>query len=243
MRFAYSTLACPGRRLEETLELGVRAGYEGVELRLIDGELIDPGMSAQERRRVADACARAGLPIVAVDSSIRGAAARQEQLAAAAGVLQRATERAERLRVRVGVETHDAFLASATVAELLALVPSGWVGAVWDSHHPCRAGETADQVYAAIGSRLCLAQVKDATRTGAGPDDWRLVPLGEGEVPVREMLRLLIQGGYEGWVSVEWEKRWHPEIDEPEKALPQHLRLLEIWAAELAAATEQPKRS
>ena len=172
-----------------------------------------------------------------------GAAARQEQLAAAAGVLQRATERAERLRVRVGVETHDAFLASATVAELLALVPSGWVGAVWDSHHPCRAGETADQVYAAIGSRLCLAQVKDATRTGAGPDDWRLVPLGEGEVPVREMLRLLIQGGYEGWVSVEWEKRWHPEIDEPEKALPQHLRLLEIWAAELAAATEQPKRS
>ena len=147
-----------------------------------------------------------------------GVAARQEQLAAAAGVLQRATERAERLRVRVGVETHDAFLASATVAELLALVPSGWVGAVWDSHHPCRAGETADQVYAAIGSRLCLAQVKDATRTGAGPDDWRLVPLGEGEVPVREMLRLLIQGGYEGWVSVEWEKRWHPEIDEPEKA-------------------------
>ena len=66
MRFAYSTLACPGRRLEETLELGVRAGYEGVELRLVDGELIDPGMSAQDRRRVADTCARAGLPIVAV---------------------------------------------------------------------------------------------------------------------------------------------------------------------------------
>jgi sugar phosphate isomerase/epimerase len=75
MRFAYSTLACPGRRLEETLELGAGAGYEGVELRLIDGELIDPGMSARERRRVAGACARAGLPIVAVDSSIRVAAA------------------------------------------------------------------------------------------------------------------------------------------------------------------------
>ena len=291
MRLAYSTLACPGRRLEETLELGVRAGYEGVELRLIDGELIDPGMSAQDRGRVADACAKAGLPIAAVDSSIRVAApadphdvlaqisafldlaaewgaptvrvfggelpdagaARQERLASAAGVLQRASDRAERLGVRVGVETHDAFLASATVAELLALVPSEWVGAVWDSHHPCRAGETAAQVYAAIGSRLCLAQVKDATRTGAGPDDWRLVPLGEGEVPVREMLRLLTQGGYDGWVSVEWEKRWHPEIDEPERALPQHLRLLRTWTAELTAASErqntaqpdtaQPKRS
>lgn len=281
MKFAYSTLACPGRRLEETLELGVRAGYEGVELRLIDGELIDPGLSAQDRRRVASACGQAGLPVVAVDSSIRVAApedprdivaqigafvdlaaewgaptvrvfggelpdapaARQERLAAAAGVLLRAADRAERLRVRIGVETHDAFLASATVAELLALVPSAWVGAVWDSHHPCRAGESAEQVYAAIGSRLCLAQVKDAARTGAGPDDWRLVPLGEGEVPVREMLRLLIQGGYDGWVSVEWEKRWHPEIDEPEKALPQHRRLLGTWVAELAAAPGQPERS
>lgn len=280
MRFAYSTLACPGRRLEETLELGARAGYEGVELRLIDGELIDPGMSAQDRRRVAGACAQAGLPAVAVDSSIRVAApedprdldaqigafvdlaaewgaptirvfggelpdapaARRNQLAAAAGVLQRAGDRAGRMGVRIGVETHDAFLASATVAELLALVPSAWVGAVWDSHHPCRAGESAEQVYAAIGSRLCLAQVKDAARTGTGPDDWQLVPLGEGEVPVREMLRLLIQGGYDGWVSVEWEKRWHPEIDEPEQALPQHLRLLQTWAAELADAG-QPERS
>lgn len=271
MRFAYSTLACPGRRLEEALELGAEAGYEGVELRLIDGELIDPGMSAQDRRRVAGACARAGLPIVAVDSSIRVAAptdpaealaeigafldlaaewsapavrvfggelpgepaARQERLATAAGLLEEASGRAARAGVRVGVETHDSFLASATVAELLALVPSPWVGAVWDSHHPCRAGESAAQVYANIGSRLCLAQVKDAVRTGPGSDDWRLVLLGKGDVPVREMLGLLFRGGYDGWVSVEWEKRWHPEIDEPETALPQHLRLLRSWAAEL----------
>jgi sugar phosphate isomerase/epimerase len=277
MRFAYSTLACPGRRLEEALELGAEAGYEGVELRLIDGELIDPGMSAQDRRRVAGACARAGLPIVAVDSSIRVAApadpgqtlaeigafldlaaewsaptvrvfggelpgepaARQERLAAAAGLLEQAGDRAGRAGVRVGVETHDSFLASATVAELLALVPSPWVGAVWDSHHPCRAGESAAQVYANIGSRLCLAQVKDAVRTGTGPDDWRLVLLGKGDVPVREMLGLLFRGGYDGWVSVEWEKRWHPEIEEPEIALPQHLRLLRSWAAELENTNEK----
>jgi sugar phosphate isomerase/epimerase len=270
VRFAYSTLACPGRRLEEALELGAGAGYEGVELRLIDGELLDPGMGAQDRRRVAGACARANLPVVAVDSSIRLTApdavgtlaeigaflelaaewgapavrvfggdlpeepeARHERLAAAAGLLEQASDQARRLGVRIGVETHDSFLASATVAELLALVPSSWVGAVWDSHHPCRAGESAAQVFANIGSRLCLAQVKDAARTGTGPDGWRLVPLGEGDVPVRDMLGLLLRGGYGGWVSVEWEKRWHPEIDEPETALPQHLRLLRTWVTEL----------
>lgn len=275
MRFAYSTLACPGMRLEEALGLGARTGYEGVELRLIDGELIDPAMSAGDRRRVADACVQAGLPVVAVDSSIRLTApdpgatlaeigafldlaaewgapsvrvfggdipnepqARREQLGAAAKVLERASDQAARLGVRIGVETHDAFLASATVAELLALVPSPWAGAVWDSHHPCRAGESAAQVYANIGSRLCLAQVKDAARTGTGPDSWRLVPLGEGDVPVRDMLSLLLHGGYDGWVSVEWEKKWHPEIDEPGIALPQHLRLLRAWMTELDEAGE-----
>src|SRR5579875_1152334 len=275
MRFAYSTLACPGRRLEEALELGTQAGYEGVELRLVDGELIDPSMSAQDRRRVARSCSQAGLPVAAVDSSIRIAAAadpaavlaeigvflelaaewgapavrvfggelpeepgaRLERLAAAARLLERASDRAAELGVRIGVETHDAFLASATVAELLALVPSPWIGAVWDSHHPCRAGESAAQVYANIGSRLCLAQVKDAVRTGSGPRDWHLVPLGEGDVPVRDMLGLLFRGGYDGWVSVEWEKRWHPEIDEPETALPQHLRLLRTWVTELGDGT------
>jgi sugar phosphate isomerase/epimerase len=278
MKFAYSTLACPGRRLEETLELGTRAGYEGVELRLIDGDLIDPAMSAQDRRRVARSCGQAGLPVAAVDSSLRIAAtedpsvtlaelssflqlaaewgapvirvfggelpgepgARQERLAAAARILERASERAAELEVSIGVETHDAFLASATVAELLALVPSPWAGAVWDSHHPCRAGESASDVYGAIGSRLVLAQVKDAVRIGSGPDCWRLVLLGEGDVPVREMLRLLVSGGYSGWVSVEWEKHWHPEIEEPEIALPQHLELLRSWAAELEAASERP---
>jgi sugar phosphate isomerase/epimerase len=51
----------------------------------------------------------------------------------------------------------------------------------------------------------------------------------DGEVPVREMLGLLTAGGYPHWISVEWEKRWHPEIEAPEMALPQHLDLLATW--------------
>jgi fatty-acyl-CoA synthase len=43
------------------------------------------------------------------------------------------------------------------------------------------------------------------------------------------MLERLAAGGYPHWISVEWEKRWHPEIEEPEVALPQHLDLLTKW--------------
>jgi sugar phosphate isomerase/epimerase len=120
------------------------------------------------------------------------------------------------------------------VAELLALVPgeatgSGVVGAVWDSHHPHRMGERPAEVFANLGPHVLLAQVKDARRAGG---DWQLVLLGEGEVPVRDMLGLLTAAGYPHWISVEWEKRWHPEIAEPEVALPQHLSLLTKWLRE-----------
>jgi len=40
---------------------------------------------------------------------------------------------------------------------------------------------------------------------------------------------LAAAGGYPHWISVECEKRWHPEIEPPEVALPQHLSLLASW--------------
>jgi sugar phosphate isomerase/epimerase len=263
-RVAFSTLAFPGTSLASAVSLGRRWGYAGVELRLIDGELIDPSMPAADRARVKRTVTAAGLPVVAVDSSIRltdgdpgpdlrrflelasdwesplvrvfggplpaggpDPQARAQQLGAAARVLESCVPLARRLGVAIGVETHDDFSASSVVAELLAMTDPEWTGAVWDSHHPYRVGETPAEVYANLGRRILLAQVKDARRE---PDDgWRLVLLGEGEVPVRQMLELLAAGGYRHWISVEWEKRWHPEIEAPEVALPQHLAVLAKW--------------
>ena len=269
-RLAFSTLAFPAATLATALSLGRSWGYSGVELRLIDGELIDPAMDAAARTQVRRTLAHGGLPAVAVDSSIRltgadplpsllgflqlasdweaplvrvfggelpaddpaNAARRQAQLESAARVLETVAPAAERLGVAVGVETHDSFSASSVVAELLAMVSSGAagpVGAVWDSHHPYRMGESPAEVAGNLAGRILLAQVKDALRAPQRPDGWQLVLLGHGEVPVPAMLASLAQAGYQGWISVEWEKRWHPEIEEPEIALPQHLAVLTQW--------------
>ena len=269
---AFSTLACPDMTLADAVALGRSSGYAGVELRLIDGELIDPAMSAAERARVRRIIDAAGLPVVAVDTSIRltdddpgpqlaqflaiasdwesplvrvfGGTLpedhrdRRARLEAAAKVLEAAVPAADRLGVRIGVETHDAFSSSAVLAELLALVGSPAVGAVWDSHHPHRMGESPEDVWANIGPRVLLAQVKDARRDSTREDGWQLVLLGEGEVDVRGMLGLLAAGGYPGWISVEWEKRWHPEIEPPEVALPQHLAVLDSWISEISERQE-----
>jgi sugar phosphate isomerase/epimerase len=158
---------------------------------------------------------------------------RRKQMEAAARVLQEAIPLAERFGVAVAIETHDSFSASAVVAELLAMVQSKWVGALWDTHHPHRMGERPAEVYEHIGPRVLHVQVKDARRSAAHKGGWQLVPLGEGEVPVRETIRLLAASGYAGYISVEWEKYWHPDIEEPQIALPQHLKVLQEWVNDL----------
>lgn len=265
---AFSTLAFPDTTLAVATSLGRSWGYAGVELRLIDGQLIDSSMPAAERLRVKQTIAAARLPIVSVDSSILLTAddagtelrrflelandwesplirvyggplaeepgARRTQIEAAARVLQGAIPLAEQLGVAIAIETHDSFSASSVVAELLAMVNSRWVGALWDTHHPYRMGERPAEVYENLGPRVLHVQVKDARRSAEHKGGWQLVPMGEGEVPVREIIRLLAAGGYGGYISVEWEKYWHPDIEEPQIALPQHLKVLEEWIRDLA---------
>ena len=274
LRIAFSTLAFPDATLAEATALGRSWGYAGVELRLIDGQLIDSFMSAAERVRVKQTIAAARLPIVSLGSSViltkeepgpdlhrflelaneweapvmrvyGGALAeepgtRRKQMEAAAEVLQKAIPLAERLGVAIAIETHDSFSASSVVAELLAVVPSRWVGAIWDTHHPHRMGERPADVDENIGRRTMHVHIKDARRSVAHKGGWQLVSLGDGEVPVREIIRLLAAGGYGGYISVEWEKYWHPEIEEPEIALPQHLKVLQEWVKDLACEKGRP---
>src|ERR1700732_4427468 len=268
LRIAFSTLAFPDAPLAEAISLGSSWGYAGVELRVVDGQLIDSSMSATERARVKQTIAAAHLPIVSVESSFILTAddagpevrrflelandwesplirvyggplaeeprARRTQIEKAAKILQGAAPLAEQLGVAVAIETHDSFSASSVVADLLAMVDSRWVGALWDTHHPYRMGESPAEVYGHIGPRVLHVQAKDARRSAEHKGGWQLVPLGEGEIPVREIIELLAAGGYRGYLSVEWEKYWHPEIENPEVALPQHLKVLEEWVQELA---------
>ncbi len=159
--------------------------------------------------------------------------------------LYQVASKAEQSSVIVTLETHDAFSSARRVASVLQKINSSSIAALWDSHHPYRVGETAEDVVDALQGRIAHVHVKDARRdrliasssandTLPGRDQsvptdastWQLVPLGEGEVPVRQQLDMLKQRGYTGYVSVEWEKHWHPELAEPEVALPQHIAWL-----------------
>lgn len=143
--------------------------------------------------------------------------------------LEPALDVARAFGVTVALETHDAFSSAVLVGRLLDRVKDPAFAAVWDVHHPHRVGESPETVLAALGSRIELVHVKDARADGS------LVPLGKGDVPVRESLALLHAAGYDGWLTVEWEKRWHPELAEPEIALPREVETLRRWLGVLEA--------
>ena len=52
---------------------------------------------------------------------------------------------------------------------------------------------------------------------------WQYVLNGEGEIPLAEILGLLRRQGFDGWLSYEWEKKWHPELASAEVALPHYV--------------------
>ncbi len=136
---------------------------------------------------------------------------------------------AEAQGVTIVLETHDAFCRGAEVARVLAQVNSPHVAAVWDIHHPYRMGESIAETWDLIGTRVKHVHIKDGIKQPDG--EWQLVLLGKGELPCQEVIQLLHDKGYQGYLSAEWEKKWHPEIEEPEVALPQHAQMMRDWMA------------
>lgn len=123
-------------------------------------------------------------------------------------------------------ETHDHWIRSKDCKLLLERIPDPAFGVLWDmGHTPRVAGETPLETYAAIGPRIGYTHVKDAVfdpeHKLAMQDGWRYVPPGAGQLPIAEAIAVLREGGYDGWIVFEHEKRWHPELPEPEEIFPQ----------------------
>jgi sugar phosphate isomerase/epimerase len=170
-----------------------------------------------------------GSPLIRVFGGPPAGTSADAATIAAAESLAPLAERGRELGVAVALETHDAFASGESVQRVLSRVPTPAAGAIWDTLHPYRMGERMDETLDRIGDRLLHVHVKDGARPPGGGTEWPLTLLGRGDVPVREILVALQRRGYGGWLAVEWEKKWHPELDEPEVALPQHAELLRSY--------------
>lgn len=185
----------------------------------------------QELRELIPMAKSLGVPMIRIFGGQRPQGADEAHgIANVAAGLNAIAPMAEDAGVLLLVETHDDFCRSELLAQVMAQAPSPAVGVIWDSHHPFRFGDSIAQTWRNLAPRLKHVHIKDARKCPTGKaSGWDLVLLGEGEVPVREMLQTLQANDFSGYVSVEWEKRWHPDIPDPEIALPQHMAKLREW--------------
>jgi sugar phosphate isomerase/epimerase len=126
--------------------------------------------------------------------------------------------------VTVLIESHGDFTRSVDLESILTSVASPQFALLWDAHHSfVAAKEQPADTFARIGTWTRHTHLKDSKPGGA---DRRYVLVGTGDVPVKEQVRVLAASGYKGLYCFEWEKRWHPEIEEPEVAFPHYAKTM-----------------
>jgi sugar phosphate isomerase/epimerase len=130
--------------------------------------------------------------------------------------LNAASEYAASVGVKISVEPHDNFTRSSVIVPLFDQSHPN-LRVIWDIGNTFAVGEDPVEGFELLKDRLAYVQVKDGKRQGS---TWQLCSLGQGHVPLARAFELLLDYGYEGAFSVEWEYAWHPELDPPETALP-----------------------
>lgn len=169
-------------------------------------------------RRYAELCGAFGCRMIRIFGGSTAKIA--DPVANAAETLAKAAEIAREYGVAMAVETHDDWTDTAKLRSALRAAgdPKG-IGLLWDVQHPWYAnGEEPESSARNLSGKLYNTHWKDIVRTQDGK--YRLCLVGRGELPVDEILAALRSIGYDGWFTFEWEKRWHPEIEEPEIAIP-----------------------
>jgi sugar phosphate isomerase/epimerase len=255
MKLSFSTLACPDWTMPQIIAIAGSAGYDGIELRFVEGEdsiwklpvfrgnaiiqtLRDHGLSIcclntscrfhspdkaererwiAEGERMAELAARLSAPALRVfGDSIQPGENREATRKWIAESIHELAERIESFGVKVWLETHGDFASAIETLSIVRDAPQ--TGVIWDSANCLiEAKERPRDGAAKLGTALRHVHIKDLL-------NGKPVLTGEGDFPLHELRDVLREQKYDGYLSFEWEKKWHPEIPAAEIALPHFTR-------------------
>jgi sugar phosphate isomerase/epimerase len=126
--------------------------------------------------------------------------------------------------VTVILESHDHFTSSTTLKDVMRAANSPHVGLLWDAHHTfATSNEQPEYTVAQLGRWIRHTHLKDSVGTG---EDRKYVLTGRGTVPVARQIKALQRLGYKGFYCFEWEKVWHPDLQDPEIAIADYAKVV-----------------
>jgi len=128
---------------------------------------------------------------------------------------------ADKLRssgVQVWLETHGDFASAEDVSQIFAQLNSAQIGIIWDPANAFGQNGEAPVILPKMSRFIRHVHLKDLTKDAEGAISYKLT--GQGKFPFDTMFTSLTEIAFNGFVSFEWEKLWHPELAAPEIALP-----------------------
>ncbi len=118
------------------------------------------------------------------------------------------------------METNGMFADTKVLREFMESIPSQNKGILWDINHPYRFnGESIEETISNIRDYIKYVHIKDS-KTENGTTVYKL--LGYGDVPVKKAVFALKEIGYDGFLSLEWVKRWNKNLEEPFVIIPNY---------------------
>lgn len=258
-KLSFSTLGCPKWSLPDIVKFAAANGYQGVEIRTIQGEMelykcaefsttnmaatkqlfkdnnlkiTDLGCGASlhhkesairkknldEARLFIDLAQKLESPYIRVfPNNLPADDTRSVTLHLITEGLLELGAYAKGSNVKVLMETHGDLIKTDELLSVIEKAPGDTTGLVWDVVNMWAATKEAPSyAYQKLKKYIKHVHVKDlALRDGKE----KYVLLGKGEAPIKDAIELLYSSGYKGFYSFEWEKMWHPEIEEAEVAL------------------------
>jgi fatty-acyl-CoA synthase len=156
--------------------------------------------------------AKLGTPYIRILADLEPKPADEVDDAVVLAALERLIPAAQSKGVTLLVETNGVYADTGRLRGLLEDLASDAVGALWDAHHPYRyAGETPEKTVQNLGAFIKYVHIKDSVIENGKT---RYCLMGEGDLPIDDIMLALRSINFEGFVSLEWVKRWAADLDD-----------------------------
>lgn len=135
---------------------------------------------------------------------------------------------AEKTAVEIIVETNGVYADTKRLRKVLDAVNSRSVAALWDINHPYRfMNEAPEETVINLGQYIKYIHVKDSVVNEDGSLGYKM--MGEGTMPLDDIFRVLTERGYDGYISLEWVKRWARQLSDAGIVFPQFANYMQPY--------------
>ena len=143
-------------------------------------------------------------------------------------VISKVLPQAEEKNVTLLIETTGIYSNTSNLRNLLDSFAHDNVAALWDMYPPYFLNdEDPEATIKNLGAYIKHVHIKDAVKTENGAE---FCLIGEGEMPIGDMMLGLSSVNYDGFISLEWDPEWCQELKDMEIIFAQFINYMKQYS-------------